>query len=229
MIGNVSTATYEKPFDAISMKAASGARTRAPLRCPPRNTTYALRPPRLASTQCHGASSTVTCRWPIRGITLRAPGPKTGTMRRLSARYWVTTRPRASASGSGGATMRRAGFCDAGEEMAGRSNSARSSPRAEAVTANGRTAPAPKRADFRPGTGHDVAPWDCGHATEDGAERSTSKARCVCAVVSLAQGLRLVRRGVIVRSRNEAAQRRVKRGLSSSRACYCCSEAIRPH
>ena len=39
----------------------------------------------LASAQTHGVASTVTCTWPIRGETDSAPGPNTGTIRRLRA------------------------------------------------------------------------------------------------------------------------------------------------
>ena len=39
-----------------------------------------------ASAQCQGRSSTVTCRWPTRGETARAPAPKTGTIRKFSVR-----------------------------------------------------------------------------------------------------------------------------------------------
>src|SRR5512144_2823604 len=58
----------------------------------------------LASAQCHGRSSTVMCRCPTRGETLRAPAPNTGTMRTFSARYWIWTTPWASGPGSGGST-----------------------------------------------------------------------------------------------------------------------------
>src|SRR5450631_39649 len=59
----------------------------------------------LASTKCHGNSSTVTWMWPRRGDRPRAPLPNTGTTRRFSVRYWMKTMPRVSGSGSGGSTM----------------------------------------------------------------------------------------------------------------------------
>jgi hypothetical protein len=43
----------------------------------------------------------VTWMWPIGGDTSRAAEPNTGTMRRFSARYWMTTRLWASESASG--------------------------------------------------------------------------------------------------------------------------------
>jgi hypothetical protein len=45
------------------------------------------------SAQRQGASSTGTWMCPMRGDTARAFGPNTGTIRRFSARYWMTTRP----------------------------------------------------------------------------------------------------------------------------------------
>src|SRR5471030_1514704 len=45
----------------------------------------------------------------MRGDTASAAGPNTCTILRFSARYWMNTRPLASASGIGGSTTRRAG------------------------------------------------------------------------------------------------------------------------
>src|ERR1700733_2095523 len=59
----------------------------------------------LASAQCQGRPSTLMCRWPTRGKTLRAAGPKTGEMRTFSARYWIRADPWASAKGMGGSTI----------------------------------------------------------------------------------------------------------------------------
>ena len=45
----------------------------------------------LASVQCQGRSSTVTCRCPTLGDTLRAAAPNTGTICRFSTQYWIST------------------------------------------------------------------------------------------------------------------------------------------
>ena len=50
-------------------------------------------PVSLASAQCQGRSSTLTCRWPTRGKMLSAAGPNAGTMCTFSARYWIRTTP----------------------------------------------------------------------------------------------------------------------------------------
>jgi hypothetical protein len=39
----------------------------------------------LATTQCHELSSTVMCTWPMRGDTVSAPLPNTGTTRTVVA------------------------------------------------------------------------------------------------------------------------------------------------
>jgi hypothetical protein len=46
-----------------------------------------------------------TWTWPMRGDTSSAPLPNTGTTRKLSARYWMNTRPLANGSASGGSTI----------------------------------------------------------------------------------------------------------------------------
>src|SRR3982751_3185576 len=57
----------------------------------------------LVSAHTHSASSTLICRCPTRGETVRAPGPNTGTRCRFSAQYLIIATPRnASGSASGG-------------------------------------------------------------------------------------------------------------------------------
>src|SRR5262249_46098355 len=65
-------------------------------------TTIVLLSPK--SPQCHGRSSTVTCRCPTRGETLAAGPPSTGRTRKFSTRYGIRTAPRASGPGSGAST-----------------------------------------------------------------------------------------------------------------------------
>src|SRR3989441_3791993 len=74
----------------------------------------------LAPVQRQGASSTVTWMCPMRGDTSRAFGPNTGTILRLTARYWMTTRPWTSESASGGSmTILGAGSLASGTTGAG--------------------------------------------------------------------------------------------------------------
>jgi hypothetical protein len=55
----------------------------------------------LKSAQCHGRSSTLTCRCPTRGDTLAVSAPSSGKMRRFSTLYGTSATPRALGSGSG--------------------------------------------------------------------------------------------------------------------------------